>query len=373
MIKKLISFILILFIVLNSSFINSLAVEPIPDDSFTFTANETEDGYIYAQATIALDSAALAGNLELNDYYFEMKLGYWWVYLADTAGGYTSTIDLYENEYDLIRSITINDFNSYYGENIIEEEYQSYIKMDLIDIFNNFEVGYNDADERYSYYDTNIIVITLFFKEQYKDQLANFQYEIVANDADIFLLTKSYTIRKWSDNNIIVTYDVASNLFANLSSPFTSDYPESPNIYVEYEFLNWTVKDSSIVVVNDDSLVDYADTLGFVDVQANYNLVSIYGGVSDNVPATEGRIPALFTALNLDSTTGYILVYIVFIIAAIILALLYSIPTTALIIILIFITGMFNYLGFLPLLISIIIYFAFTVVFMFLIGGESSE
>jgi hypothetical protein len=370
MIKKSLTFIILSSLVLTISFINSYAA--IPDTSIVWVADETVEGYVYAEGYLDLSLS----EIEINSFYFEVNLGFWANYLTDSVGSYESKIEFYKGS-DILVSVSTLEFQDYYKSDIIDDHFQDNVRFDLYDLFDYYDFGYIDLEsefpEAHTVADVSHIIFTFYYEEQYKDTLASQSYWIIGEDLELYIVAKTYSIRKWVNDDIIDYYEVYGSVFTLLSVPFSSDRPQAPNPYVEYEFINWTVRDTDNIVVDSESLVDYANGLGIVDVNANFQLVSIYGSSTDPTPETEGKIPLLFASLNLDTLTGYVLAYLISIIITVVIMVKFNINNIASLVVIIAITGIFNYLGFLPLLVSILIYLALTIVLIFNLRGGSAN
>jgi len=370
-IKKGLIFILLLTSILSVSFINSFAA--IPDTTTAWTAHETVDGYVYAEGYLDLSLEAI----ELNSFYFEVNLGFWANYLTDSVASYESRIEFYKGA-EILVSVSTLEFQEYYKSDIIADHFQDNVRFDFYDLFDYYDFGYIDPEsefpEAHTVADVSHILFTFYYESQYKDTLPSQSYWITGENLELYIIAKTYSIRKWVNDDIINFYEVYGSTFSLLGVPFASDRPQAPNPYVQYEFTNWTVRDTDIIVVDSESLVTYANGLGIVDVNANFQLASIYGASTDPTPETEGRIPLLFAALNLDTLTGYVLAYLIIVIIAVVIMVKFNINNIANLVVIIAITGIFNYLGFLPLLVSIIIYLALTIVLIFnLRGGQANE
>ena len=170
-----------------------------------------------------------------------------------------------------------------------------------------------------------------------------------------------------ADANLRVVYYMTDG-----NAIYKSAFINIPPVYEGYKightFINWSIADGSFydyTVVTDDMLVN-----GIFYLYGNYVAVSGVDYDPEEPTADDSTgISTVLARFNFDNTFGYVLIYIILLLLVIVSLLKINAPSIMIAIAIILITGLFIYLGWLPLIISTIAIFVIIFI-LYLSFGE---
>lgn len=262
-------------------------------------------------------------------------------YNSYSFGGQDSYISFYDNTDTLLTTIDLEDL------------YDASLSTGIINIYyeKDLEVlGINQTQVTYFY---------IFIMQSY-DVLPTTQYVSYFNEN-----TERYfntgTLHKITYYNLGSIYYTGS--FIDLPTAPTAPTPPSGFVFSGWFFADGTKYN--------DTVLD-SDTI----LYSRFQLEKGTGYIDQEPTAdTDDNLVILFTGLGFNDVTGYVLIWVLIILVITVLCLLVKIPSILICILNMLITGLFTYLGLLPVIAIILSYAIFTVgiIWSIISGGKEYE
>lgn len=353
--KKLIIVILLTFSFMFIKGVNINAAEP----EYTWSLNTLSSGRPVAILNIDRPITENIVSVDLINYMYayesipdniESRISLWYF---DSGLGYEA----------IAAEFTLAEFQAY--TNMLSLQIQGVYTIDIQQIYDD------------GYFVSGVI----------PDDILSVNFRLIHDPAVIYSEAETYL--EWAKSDTLILFGESINIiyFRNFDNtlllelsgseflpdfePEMSDYPTPPNSFTRYVFQGWTYVNGLPVNESLPLNYDYAYN-GYLTLLADYKLINaITGEIEDVTPETEGRIPNLFASLKLNTWTGYVIAYMLVVLVIITFSIKFQLNNIAVLVFIIAVTGVFNFFGFLPLLVSILIYLSLSVILIFNLRGSS--
>ena len=316
----------------------------------------------------------------------------------------------YVEDYATIEFLYFNpDYRDYYFKRYESTYYQTVISNDIVIPYNshsialdmrditNYHIKYDGTYSSYiRLYDKNDVTLDYLYLADYVFLESDYiiidipydTYDL--NDATYMVLSLIVEDNNMDyldsvNRNIIMDFNKDINMVyfmsqaTLLSTSVLMDFggiptePTAPTPPTGFEFTGWFLENGEIY--NFTHLSSDMFTDNSISIYAYFRVsgtASDYDTI-DATPDTGTNIFNVLSAFGFDTDVGFIIIYLVAVLIVSVALVYYNVSGFVVLIVTLLVTGLFIYLGFLPLYVIALVFIALVVGILFYMGGVNSE